>query len=568
MLYPIRKLGAGGLATSYDYPSADLQPNQVSDAKNALFRDGKIMKAPGWSAQIDPFPTGVESYWFDSWESSDGIFIGFGCSDGTDGLIYTTHDGVTLTLAIIQDSGGAASSLTTSTYWQMEVFGPYLIINNGIDDPHYSYSYNSGTNEWTFRPLPGWGAADSPSGSVLAIRSYKNHLIALGVDGYPYTVFWSDLGTVEDLPTSWDYVSTSTRAGLNPLQTDDGSLVDASHLNDRLMVFQNEAATSMEYIGGDAVFAFRRLYNHGLVNHRAVQTFGAQQMYICAHGINIHDGSSIGSPAEDRVSQRFTAEVSNINKVFLSADSANHEVLICYPYEESEWPNRVLIYNWLDNTWTFESVEDGIRCVDETSVPATALTWADAEGSWGSSSGTWAETSRVTRLRAIFQLGANNWSVRGSAYTRPGINYRTTTYSSDDSSRRRLTTGSGDGDLRIISSANDSDYYAWVERAYLDLDELTGESASTKFVRAIYPQVQGEGRISFQFGTSRTTFDPVVWQSSKTLDMDVEPFRQKIDLRLTGRYLHWRAGSWEGVPHGGKWRLSGLDLDIEQQGLR
>ena len=39
----------------------------------------------------------------------------------------------------------------------------------------------------------------------------------------------------------------------------------------------------------------------------------------------------------------------------------------------------------------------------------------------------------------------------------------------------------------------------------------------------------------------------MVWKASKTFDMDVEPFRQKIDLRLTGRYLHWRAGSWEGV---------------------
>lgn len=567
MLFPIRKLGSGGVTTSSDYPSADLQPNQVSNAENVLFRDGKAMKSPGWSTTIDTFPSGVEPYWFDSWEPPSGIFIGFGCADGVNGRVFTTHDGATLTEAIIEDGVGTPVTLSQSTYWQMEVFGPYLIINNGVDVPYYSYSYNGGTFEWTFRPLPGWGATSSPGGSVRAIRSYKNYLLALGVDGFPYTVYWSDLGSVEDLPTSWDYASTTSQAGFNPLQTDDGALVDGSHLNDRMMVFQAEAATSMEYIGGDAVFAFRRLFNHGLCNHRAVKTFTTRQMYVCEHGIHIHDGSSMLEPAEDRVIQRFFAEVSDINKVFLSVDGANHEVLVCYPAEEATFPNRVLVYSWLDNVWSFESVDDGIRCIDEASIPTTPLTWGDLSGSWGAMSGTWAELGRITRKLALFQLGTA-WSQRSGTYTRPGVSYRVTTYNPQDASRRRLTTGTGDGDLRIIDSANDADYYAWVERSYLDLDELTGESATTKFVRAVYPQVQGEGRISFQFGTSRTTFDPVVWKASKTLDMDVEPFRQKIDLRLTGRYLHWRAGSWEGVPHGGKWKLSGLDLDIEQQGIR
>lgn len=568
MLYPIRKLGAGGVTTPYDYPSSDLQPNQASNAENVLFRDGKAMKSPGWTTEINTFPSGTKPYWFDSWETDDGIFVGFGCADGANGKVYTTHDGVTLTEAIIEDSGGLPDTLTQSTYWQMEVFGPYLIVNNGVDFPYYTYGYNGGTKEWTFRPLPGWGAANSPTGAVRAIRSYKNYLVALGVDGFPYTVFWSDLGTVEDLPTSWDYASTTSQAGRNPLQTDDGYLVDAAHHNDRLMVFQNEAATSMEFIGGEFVFSFRRLFNHGLVNHRAVASFAAQQMFVCAHGINIHDGSSIGSPAEDRVNQRFFAEVSDIDKVFLSVDSANHEVLICYPADEAEWPNRVLVYGWLDNTWTFEGVDDGIRCIDEASVPTTALTWGAATGSWGAASGTWAETGRVTRKRALFQLGGTSWNQRGSTYTRPGVSYRVTTYTPEASSLRRLTTGAGDGDLRIIDSANDADYYAWIERAYLDLDELTGESVTTKFLRAVYPQIQGEGKVDFQFGTSRTTFDPVVWQSRKTLDMDLESGRQKIDLRLTGRYLHWRAGSWEGIPYGGQWKLSGLDLDIEQQGIR
>ena len=121
-------------------------------------------------------------------------------------------------------------------------------------------------------------------------------------------------------------------------------------------MFQVEAATSMEYIGGDAVFAFRRLFNHGLCNHRAVKTFTTRQMYVCEHGIHIHDGSSMLEPAEDRVIQRFFAEVSDINKVFLSVDRANHEVLVCYP-AGSHIPNRVLVYSWLDNVWSFESVD-------------------------------------------------------------------------------------------------------------------------------------------------------------------------------------------------------------------
>ena len=52
-------------------------------------------------------------------------------------------------------------------------------------------------------PTPsGLGRGFFTGGSVRAIRSYKNYLFALGVDGFPYTVYWSDLGSVEDLPTS------------------------------------------------------------------------------------------------------------------------------------------------------------------------------------------------------------------------------------------------------------------------------------------------------------------------------------------------------------------------------
>ena len=36
-------------------------------------------------------------------------------------------------------------------------------------------------------------------------------------------------------------------------------------------------------------------------------------------------------------------------KYSLSVDGANDEVLVCYPAEGNTFPNRVLVYSWLDN---------------------------------------------------------------------------------------------------------------------------------------------------------------------------------------------------------------------------
>ena len=121
-------------------------------------------------------------------------------------------------------------------------------------------------------------------------------------------------------------------------------------------------------------------------------------------------------------------------------DGANHEVLVCYPAEEATFPNRVLVYSWLDNVWSFESVEDGIRCIDEASIPTTPAHLGRSVRLVGAMSGTGRTSGRITRKRALFQLGTA-WSQRSGDVHPSGVSYRVTTYTPQDASRRRLTTG-------------------------------------------------------------------------------------------------------------------------------
>jgi hypothetical protein len=223
--------------------------------------------------------------------------------------------------------------------------------------------------------------------------------------------------------------------------------------------------------------------------------------------------------------------VGDYSKVFTFVDPTKHIALIAYPTTEAAWPDRFLVYNWIDDTWSFEDPGTEIRCMNIGSVPVSALQWLDL-GPWQDLAGSWASLGDLARTNSVFHSTATAFYVRGETYTRDG-----------------------------------ADYHAYVQRGWVDLDELTQHAETRKMLRSVYLQITGTGVIHVQFGTSDTPYDAAHWDVENTIDL-ADSTMEKIDVRLEGRYLHWRIGSWTGTPEPGSWSLSGMDLDIQLQGVR
>lgn len=587
MLFPVRNLGSAGVATPDDAPSADLPPHAFTDANSAVFRDHTVRKTQGYETVISPLPE--DAYWFQSWFTRDGsddvLSIAFGMED----TIYTSTDTQYVTQAALYDQAGAVlgtppgTMTTPRTLWQSEVFGQFCIMNNGADIPMYSTVYTAGTpSSWRFDQIPGWGKGLAPSGAVSVIRSAYNHLVALGVENSPFTVFTSVQGSPEMFPgtdpdpltpppdEAWDNSIPGTTARSIPLQSRDGPIIDGGMLGGRFIVYQSFACSAMDYVGGDLIVGITRLFENGLINRDAWCQFENLHLVVGEREIYIHDGSSVKRPDDNTVRHRFFGEVVAKATVRCAHDPENHEVIIYYN------GNRALIYSYLENTWTFEDIGQNVQRLAQSPQPGDPITWAELTMPWSDINFSWASMNSIDRTTKLMQLHTQALNIRNKGFKRvgtvegSGFEFGLTEATGTDRFLAEGTAGSGD---RLIFDFGEEgsgpvDYDAWAERAYLDLDELTQDAAKIKRVMCIYPQIRGQGRFDLQFGISTTTHDPVRWTEKKLFDFDATPRRERIDVRLAGRYLHWRIGSWDGTNHPGWWAMSGMDIDINLEGRR
>lgn len=561
MLLPLRKFGSAGISTGDDCAEADLPPNAFTEADGGAFRDKQAKKTYGYTSVIQDFPEDV--YWFQGWETETEVHIAFCATDD----IYTTTDGQYVAEAILNNQAGAviANLTTTSTDWQSEVFGTFCILNNGTDIPMYSLSKAAGPPVvWTFKQIPGWGTG--PTGGVSSIRAAFNHLIALGVDAFPYTIFTSVVGSPEAMPTSWDYATPGTTAKRFPLQSSGGPIIDGGMLSGRFIVYQRYKCSTLSYVGGNYVFQSTPLFDIGLINKGAFLQFENWHLVVGEKEIVIHDGSSIKRPDDNRVRVRFYGELVSKASVRCSPCDKNHEVLIHYD------GNRILIYNYLEDTWTFETIGNEVKRIARAVGPAAVLSWSDLTMSWADATFSWASMDVVDRNTKLYQLRARSLDLRNVGFTHVGG-------SADYALEAGTSRLSGDSGILVEGSSGSSDRLIWddgetvefdayLERNYIDLDELTGDAAHVKRVDGAYLQIKGQGLCDVQFGISDTVRDTVRWGEKRTIDFDSESDREKIDVRLAGRYLHWRIGSWDAALNTGYWQISGMDLDVDMESLR
>lgn len=513
-MLPVRQLGLGGVNT--DAPRYDLPPNIFTGAYNVVFRDGKAQKAPGWIDITFDAPLGADSYWFQGWENNDTLYTAFAQPTG----IKVWNGTNLLAASIFEEDGTTPKALSSSEDWQSDQFGGVCIMNNRLDEPLYSQT-GGGTE---FAVLPGWGAANSPAGSCKAVRSFKAFLIALGASNDDYTVFWSDESAPDSIPQSWDYADPSNLAGFNPLQASDGELVDGLALGDAFIVYTESAAYAMR-LGGSGVFTFQRLFSWGLINRDCVVDFENQHFCIGNETIYVHDGYQVRRIADSRVENYFFDALKNFSKVYVTKDIENHEIIVYFAQGDASAPNQLMIWNWLDNTWTFESLESQVNCIKPSQRVLQQYQWNQATFPWAQANYTWDSLKREDPRRVMMMLADRNWYERGSVFSRDG-----------------------------------SDYYSYLERRGIDLDEMTGDATRAKYVRGLFPQIEGAGKLFFQVGGSFTPTDQPSWGDIVEYDIATD---YKVDTRVTGRYLAWRIGSWTGTPAQNQWRLSAMDIDVE-----
>ena len=500
-LYPIRNLGAVGVIRDLD--PYDLPPNAFSNGLNVSISGSAIAKAVGYNtvSGLTDIVHGVG--WLNTVENSH-IYA------KTDGSIWKWNGSILTAFDTAITNNGIG-------YYQSTMSGSHIIINNGVDKPFTAAPSDTSLNE-----MANWQS----TWRCNVIKVYKTFMVAIGMQKggveYPMMVKWSSEIEPNSTTTSWDETDITSLAGENTLAGGDGEILDIEELGDQMMIYTPSSTWSMQYVGGQFVFNFRKVFSDtGIAAQGCVAEFDGNHFCVAVDDIYVHNGSTKRSISDKRITNSLINECDDMSSVVVHKDSANKLMYVCYKTKSSDYLNKAWVWNWVDNAWT--KVE-----LPEITQPFTAprlgapLKFNDLNDAWDVSAWTWNSLDPKYREEQMLWVRSDGGvDVNGSTYTHNG-----------------------------------SQYTSYIEQLSIDLDEVTGMGNGTiKQLSRIYPQIAGEGTVQIRVGSTNSPQGSISWETAVDYDIKND---HKVDVRTSGRYLAIRLEQ----STAGSWKLTGWDLDI------
>lgn len=529
---PLRDIGVGGIVT--DQNPYDLELSQFPTGNNVAFHDGRIGKALGYtiekymgesvqpvhvqaffsSANAVVFGTTTQLYRYDGVEQI-----------GDDGITFTNPiTNITRLDATTQPDAIVYENYSASQRWQSSQIGSGLIFNNGSEKPQYLADTSS-----NFIDLPNF-----PETTTNCIKPYKSFLIMAGYGNKPYTVRWSDEYAPTSYPSTWSTTDLTNLAGENTLSGNNGALIDQLTLGNTQIIYAERGVFAMDFIGAPLVFSFRELFaDDGILNRGACAEFENKHLVVGNNDIYIHDGNQKQSVVDKRVRKTFFSEVANKNNVFCQAIPDRSEIYICYSNDDAidaHSCNRALVFNWSQNAFTFVDLPN-IRSLTTSGVLNPTVGWDNFTGQWNAMNKNWSSATQNADASELVVFGAasgNRLMLMNNSYSAEG-------------------------------AGNNS----FLEATKIDLDTVLGKATNTiKQIKGIFPQIDGNGSVDISVGVSQSPQDAISWKTTKTYNIETD---SKVDIRASGRYFAIRI---ESVNSTDNWRLTGLDIDIEEVASR
>lgn len=519
MIYQIGPLGQIGIIA--DPPDDKTPLHAWTRARNIRFIDDAAEVAPGYASPFTPLipphavlfvqsPGGI--YW---------LYLGLTGVRATNG---TTH----------ADVSGAVYSATASFNWTGGVLGGIAILNNGVDAP---LQWRPPSLAVPLAPLSNW-----PAGvTCRSLRPFKNYLVALDVTEsgvrFPQMVRWSHPADPGDVPISWDYTDTTKDAGRIEIREGGDYFIDQAPLRDFNILYKERSCFAMQFIGGNEIFRFQKLFNTiGLLTRRCALEFASgKQAVFTPDDIVVHDGVQAESILERRLRRRIFSSIDGGTYVrsFVTHDPSANEVYFCFPEIGQAYPNIALVWNHKFNTAVFRDLPQvagaDLGIVSFQTGPIED--WDSDTQAWDSDTTTWDLLADNPRERRILFASPGNAAVYGTP---------------------------------IGTLAAGSPRQVLLERTGLGFPTRTDgppDFTSRKLVKRIYPHVMGAFGtvINVELGTQETFDSPVVWKPARSF---VVGQQKSVDITANSRLFALRFSSDSSAP----WRLSAYDVEVEFAG--
>lgn len=539
--FPVRRLGATGIVTD-SHPADVENVGTFTGGVNVRFKNGRASRGPVCRT-IATLP-----------HDPGHLFSIPPNASGYDEVVSVAHD----MGSILRLNGGAFESLTPTDPAFTAVSGDKTITSCALGgvayinrETHAPLFKTPGAA--TFEPLAEWPTGDR----CRVLRAYKDQLIALGVTKqgayFPTMVRWSDFSYYGQPPGSWDTTSTTNSAGENIVNEMQHEIIDGLSLRDSFILYCTASVWLMDYIGGNDIYGFRKLFDEvGVINPNCVAQVGGLHYVFDRNDIYVHDGVSPRSIADGRVKDFvFDAlDFSRSHLCFVQHDAKMTEVRFTYPsadrfvgfHNPTTGCNRQAVFNYSTDTWTFYDVPNVVGTAKAAIL--SGATWNDdTESTFNNVGGLWAsaEGDQDRHVLMVSRADVNQGLPEARLY---GF---------------ELLTG---GRLSY-PIAMDTIRPAVLERTGIDLDSAGKNLTQYMNLQAIWPQMTAENANNcyWQFGASDIANREPLFSLPITFDHTTET---RIDINEAGKYLGYRfvCGGTE------DFQLSGFDVKLVIRGRR
>jgi hypothetical protein len=506
--------GTGQIGVIKDLSTHELPINAWTDALNIRFLDGYAHQAFGYneayaSPSVAPqhimaLNIGSEPYWI--YASASKVFA----VAAPGGVV--THTELT-----------PAAPLTGAVnQWTSTLLSGVPIINSG-NASNYPHAWDLNLAN-DFVALTNWPA----NTYCKSIRAFKNYLIALNITktttNYPFMVKWSHKAQPGALPSSWDPTDATKDAGENDIAEGRDAIVDGLQMRDSFIIYKQDSAWLMSWVGGVNVFSFRKLFDHGAMGLNCAVEYEGLHFVVTRDDVIVHDGNSPNSVLDKQTRRTFFDDIDadGQGKVFVVKNPYMNEIFVCYPSIGSTTCNKALVWNYKDRTVSFRSMPN----VNHAAFGHVAV---NNSGSWDSESYSWDSDLTV-------------WN-KGDYI--PG--------------KASVLLASNDSKLYLLdgtSSANGTAISAYLERRGLSFDA----PETIKLIRGVRPRISGNNgeTVLIKIGYADDPYaDPTYTSMTHTIGSTIAN-----DCLVSGRYIAIRFETGTAS----QWRLDSFQVDVQQAG--
>lgn len=290
---------------------------------------------------------------------------------------------------------------------------------NGLDPIRY---YISGTTWTDFKPYTDSSNTTLVS-TCLLLLNFKNRMVMLNTTesaiNYPQRARWSQNGTAfvtTPVPTNGSYDATAWQddivghGGYFDAPTHE-SITGAAFYKDTLIVFFQNSTWELVYSGNELLPFFWRRINTQLGSQSTFSTVSFDEgiLAVGTYGMTRNDSNNTKRIDLKIPDLLYNSNQSTPSRIYGVRDFANQLAYWTYlsTNNTSGYPDQVLCYNYLEDTWSIFNV--AFTCFGHYEL-VTTVTWEQMTLPWSSYTQPWDTLTSIAPVPLVV-AGTNNGQV-------------------------------------------------------------------------------------------------------------------------------------------------------------